>query len=210
MMRPFIFALSASISAIALSQLLQGKHASGICLLTIALLMFLLALLLPRLMRIWSPFNGPIGMAGLASAHSSPVRHDSRDTGNLLRFELDVLRLVNEVRSARGVSEVGLHGPLLAESRESSARVARSWRFFPDCLRTRMLRRGHFCSGLEIASVLDVHSARSVVDRWMRRRRSRAALLGPGYDVGAVGLTVESKTQRGCVTVLLGRLQELH
>jgi len=203
----FLFLGAASVfGAFAAAELLARHRPEGWLLLALALLLLLLGLLWPRIFRSCSPFRGPVRMAGLPSAHGSPLARESRYADDSLTFELEVLRLVNEFRRMHGAEEVGLHAALLAEARETSARIAHRWRLLPDCLRKRMAVRGHFSAGVEIASVLAMKIPEAVIHRWTRRRRSRGFLLSSGLDTGAVGLAVDELTGRRCVVLLMAEL----
>jgi hypothetical protein len=152
--------------------------------------------------------KGIVVMAGLPSAHGSSVARGSCSSDDLLLFESDVLRLINLARSADDAREVGIHASLLAEARQVCGRSAASWRLFRDSLRRRILSRGRFIAGLEVSSLTTTASPEVIVARWMRRRRTRRAILDSTYGVGAVGVVVEVNSSRACVVLLMGKLRD--
>jgi hypothetical protein len=115
------------------------------------------------------------------------------------------MRRVNFMTSAALRS----HGPLLAEARQSCYRVIRGWHCFRDRLATRMRRRSRYCAGFEVVSITSFDGPQVVVDRWLRKRRIRKALLNPGLELGAVGVAAEQEAGRACVILLLARSESL-
>ncbi len=171
----------------------------------VAIILLLLALLLPFL-KLFAPFRNTVAFAGLPGPRRTGKQKSVRDE-DLLRFEGELLRLVNEVRRSHGASQVSVHGPLLAEARSHSAEVSVRWRLFPSSLRRRLDRRDQFRAGLELVAVRSRTTPAELVDRWMRRRRTRIALLSGDYGVGAAGIVRESRTPLSCVTLILAELQ---
>lgn len=207
MTRRGLLAISFTLAGASWISLVQGRSIQGWYLLLTSMLLLLLAGFLPGLVYARRPFIGHICMAGLPSAHASHLGRDSRASFDCLSFELEILRLVNELRTGYGSEEVSLNGALLGEARQNCSRASQTWRFLPDCLRRRMVQRGNFSAGLELGSVLTLESPGAVVSRWMRRKRTRTALLGRGFDVGAVGVAYEGATGRGCVTLLMAKIK---
>jgi hypothetical protein len=172
--------------------------------LTLLVILMLLALVLVvRGLREGKRAKRPIALAGLPSSCSSSVARPTSGQLDLLRFELEVLRLVNDARRHYGVHSLTLHGPLLAEARRHSSDTSRNWHCFRLGLAARMRQRGRFSSGLEVVSVLRLGTPEAVLGRWMARRKIRRALLSGSLELGAVGCSLDLSTSRGCVTLLL-------
>ncbi len=171
----------------------------------ILLVLTLILLGLPFFLRLRTPFRGALSTAGLPSTNQVMKQKSIRDD-DLLRFEQEILRLVNDARRSANASCLAMHGPLLADARARSKRISVRWRIFPELLRNRLQQRDRYASGLEVTSVRSKSKPEDIVGSWLRRKPYRDALLSGNYGLAATGVVCEAKGQRICVTILLAEI----
>lgn len=153
---------------------------------------------------LFTPFIKRVAMGGFASSDSG-ARQTTTQDDDLLRFETDLLRLVNEDRAQFGGSQVSLHGNLLAEARARSRAISRRWRVFQVSLRQRIDVRGRYSSAVEVQAVRTSASPKAVLQQWLTKRSYRQLIRSEGYDLGAVGVVREVGGDRYAVTLLLAQ-----
>ena len=169
------------------------------------IVLFAVRLLVQKCAHGLQPFGTRISSAGLPSS-SGNLGHKRLPSDDCLRFEHEVLRLVNVNREAYGIPAVSLCAPLLAESRQVCSRAVIRWRWQRNAFVKRVTNRGNFEAAAEIVSFTKSDSPANIVSRWMAVRRLRNCVLSPNLELGAVGLVLDEASRYRCITLMMARL----
>lgn len=130
---------------------------------------------------------------------------------DILKLEEEILTLLNHARQTRGVDPVALHSDLLYRARRHSLRMIKLPFFGTkdpeegDLCDSLLRERGTVAVAAKVMRIRDDLSdpAAYCVGRWMRRRRTRQALLYPGFTLTAIGVIRSGRGRALYITCLL-------